>query len=155
MEDPCHIRAARPTDLAAIVAIEQDTFSDPWSAESFRRLLSQLALVADLRGEVAGYLFAHWAGEESEILNLAVRFDRRRQGLARRLVEEALDRLAVKGVRLVFLEVRESNDAGREFYGRLGFQQVGRRKGYYRRPKEDALVLGRAIELPDPPPLLH
>jgi ribosomal-protein-alanine N-acetyltransferase len=138
---------ATEADLGGIVALEQEAFSDPWSRESFHGLLSQLALVADDGDGVAGYIVAHWAGEESEILNLAVRPELRRHGVARRLVEEAAVRLLADGVRVVFLEVRESNEGARAFYEGLGFEQVGSRPGYYSRPREDALVLARSLPL--------
>ena len=147
MADRCRVRVATEADLGGIVAIEQEAFSDPWSRESFHRLLSQLALVADDGDEVVGYIVAHWAGEESEILNLAVHPEQRRRGIARRLVEEAVVRLVAKGVRLVFLEVRESNEGALAFYDGLGFRQAGHRPGYYRRPREDALVLARSLPL--------
>ena len=147
MANRCRVRVATEADLGGIVAIEQEAFSDPWSLESFRSLLSQLALVAGDGDEVAGYIIAHWAGEESEILNLAVLPEQRRRGIARRLVEEAVERLVADGARMVFLEVRESNEGARAFYEGLGFRHVGRRPRYYNRPREDALVLARELPL--------
>ena len=147
MADRCRVRVATEADLGGIAAIEQEVFSDPWSRGSFRRLLSQLALVADDGDEIAGYIFAHWAGKECEILNLAVHPEQRRRGIARRLVEEAVARLVARGVSLVFLEVRESNEGARAFYDGLGFREVGHCPGYYRQPREDALVLARSLGL--------
>lgn len=145
MADRCRVRVATEADLGGIVAIEKEAFSDPWSRESFQGLLSQLALVAGEGDGVAGYIFAHWAGEESEILNLAVHPEQRRRGIARRLVEETVVRLVAMGVRMMFLEVRESNGGARAFYEGFGFREVGRRPGYYRQPREDALVLARTL----------
>lgn len=147
MADRCRVRVATEADLGGIVAIEQEVFSDPWPRESFHRLLSQLALVADDGDEVAGYILAHWAGEESEILNLAVHPEQRRRGIARRLVEEAVVQLVANGVRLVFLEVRASNEGARAFYDGLGFRQMGWHPGYYHRPREDALIMARTLAL--------
>jgi ribosomal-protein-alanine N-acetyltransferase len=148
MDDPCRIRAATPADLDAVAAIEQQVFSDPWSRDSFGRLLGGLALVADGEQGVNGYLFALWVQEESEILNVAVRPEVRRRGIARCLMSEALERLAREGVRQVFLEVRESNAGAQAFYERLGFSLVGRRRQYYRQPREDALVLACPLAAP-------
>ena len=67
--------------------------------------------------------------------------DVRRGGIGRALVQAVISALAARGVRQIYLEVRESNAGARAMYGALGFQEVGRRRGYYRRPAEDAIVL--------------
>ncbi|HXF95509.1 MAG TPA: GNAT family N-acetyltransferase, partial [Gemmatimonadales bacterium] len=61
------------------------------------------------------------------------------------LVGEAVARLAREGASAVYLEVRESNTVARRLYRRLGFEEVGRRARYYRRPEEDAVVLRAAL----------
>ncbi len=126
-------------------AIEQSVFADPWSTQDFRDCLSSDALfrVAETRDCVAGYVVALDAADEGEILNLAVAPGGRRRGLGRALVLEVLDALAGRGVRQVYLEVRESNAPARALYAAHGFTEVGRRKQYYRRPVEDAIVLRR------------
>ena len=92
---------------------------------------------------MAGYVVALDAADEGEILNLAVAPSVRRTGLGRALVEDILDALGGRGVRQVYLEVRESNAPARALYAAHGFREVGRRKQYYRRPVEDAIVLRR------------
>lgn len=92
-----------------------------------------------------GYVIARRAADEGEILNLGVATGERGHGVGRALVERALARLAAGGVRVVFLEVRESNAVARRLYQSLGFTEVARRAGYYRRPVEDAVVLRAAI----------
>jgi [ribosomal protein S18]-alanine N-acetyltransferase len=126
-------------------AIEQSVFADPWSTQDFRDCLSCDALfrVAETTDCVAGYVVALDAADEGEILNLAVAPGGRRRGLGRALVLEVLDALAGRGVRRVYLEVRESNAPARALYAAHGFTEVGRRKQYYRRPVEDAIVLRR------------
>lgn len=101
--------------------------------------------VAAVDGTVAGYVIARHAADEGEILNLAVAPAHRGGGIGRALVERALAALADCGAATVFLEVRESNAVARRLYARLGFQEVGRRVRYYRRPAEDAVVLRTAI----------
>ena len=122
-------------------------FSDPWSANDFTECVTSGVpfLVADRRGVVAGYVVAHCAADEGEILNLGVAAAHRRQGIARALVERALQDLAGRGVRTVYLEVRASNAAARHLYESLGFREVARRARYYRRPVEDAIILRAAI----------
>jgi ribosomal-protein-alanine N-acetyltransferase len=102
-------------------------------------------LVALSRDSVVGYVVAHRAADEGEILNLGVAPAHRRQGVGRALVEGVLRLLAARGVRHVYLEVRESNAGARRLYQSLGFSEVTRRARYYRRPVEDAVVLRATI----------
>lgn len=143
MDAPCRIRAANSADLGAVARIEAAAFPDPWSAEQFRAHLGDVFLVAVAAEAVIGYLVAWMAGPEAEILNVAVAADVRRQGSARALLTEALATLGRGGVTSVFLEVRPSNAAARRLYVSAGFREVGRRRGYYATPREDALVLRR------------
>lgn len=127
--------------------IEQLVFADPWSQRDFRDCVTSDAtfLVAETAEGVAGYLVALDAADEGEILNLAVAPGGRRHGIGRALVDHALDSLARRGVRQVYLEVRESNAPARALYAAHGFREVGRRAQYYRRPVEDAVILRAAI----------
>jgi len=128
-------------------AIEQASFTDPWSVRDFRECVASdvLFFVAAARSGVDGYVVAQDAADEGEILNLAVAPARQRGGIGRALVGQVLTTLAQRGARRVFLEVRESNAAARALYAALGFEEVGRRTRYYRRPVEDAIVLRTAI----------
>ena len=122
-------------------------FSDPWSAGDFAECLASGIpfLVAEQRGAVAGYVIAHGAADEGEIMNLGVAPAHRRRGVGRALVARVLSLLAGGGARVVFLEVRESNAGALRLYQSLGFAEVARRARYYRRPVEDAVVLRAAI----------
>jgi len=143
----CPIRPARLADVGDVAAIERAVFSDPWSANDFAECVASGVpfLVAERRAVVAGYVVAHCAADEGEILNLGVAVAHRRQGIARALVERVLEALAGRGVRTVYLEVRTSNASARRLYESLGFGEVARRAHYYRRPVEDAVVLRAAI----------
>jgi len=142
MADRFRIRPAELTDVPAVHAIEQRVFADPWSTHDFRDCVSfALFLVAEEHAQIAGYVVALDAADEGEILNLAVAEGGRRRGLGRALVEAIIAALSERGVRQVYLEVRESNAAARALYAAFGFKDVGRRKAYYRRPVEDAIVL--------------
>lgn len=117
-------------------------FADPWSTQDFRDCVSfALFLVAEADEDVVGYAVALEAADEGEILNLAVAEAGRRRGLGRALVEAIVAALTDRGVRQVYLEVRESNAPARALYSAFGFKEVGRRRAYYRRPVEDAMVL--------------
>jgi ribosomal-protein-alanine acetyltransferase len=102
-----------------------------------------LFLVAETRGTeaIGGYVVAIDAADEGEILNLAVAPAGRRSGLGRALVQHILEALTGRGARYIYLEVRGSNAPARALYAAHGFKEVGRRKAYYRRPVEDAIVL--------------
>ena len=128
-------------------AIERAAFSDPWSAAQLHECLTGGLdfLVADRGGRVVGYVVARRAADEAEILNLCVAPAGRRAGTGRALVRAMLRRLARLGARTAYLEVRDSNRAARRLYQGEGFEAVGRRRGYYRRPVEDAIVLRSAI----------
>ena len=142
MADRFRIRPAELSDVPAVHAIEQRVFADPWSTQDFRDCVSfALFLVAEEHAQIAGYVVALDAADEGEILNLAVAEGGRRRGLGRALVQAIVAALSERGVRQVYLEVRESNAAARALYAAFGFKDVGRRKAYYRRPVEDAIVL--------------
>ena len=142
------IRPAQATDVDDVSAIERAVFSDPWSAHDFGECVASgvLFLVAEEHGTVVGYVVAHEAADEGEILNLGVASAHRRHGLGRALIQGVVALLGKRGVRVVYLEVRESNAGARRLYQSLGFGEVARRARYYRRPVEDAVVLRAAIQ---------
>jgi ribosomal-protein-alanine N-acetyltransferase len=98
-------------------------------------------LIADDGGAVRGYVVAWFVLDEGEIGNLAVVTDARRHGIGARLLDGAIAAVRTARVEALYLEVRDSNAAARALYASRGFAEVGRRREYYRRPKEDALVL--------------
>ena len=144
------LRPAAASDLADVEAIELACFSsDPWPRRSFEAFVDREGvafLVAEDRqrgGSVAGYGVLLWAADEAEVLNLAVPEDGRRRGVGTALLRQLLDEARQRGARTVYLEVRESNAAALGLYQSQGFAQVGRRRRYYQRPVEDALILQR------------
>ena len=150
------IRAAVQADVAAMVAIERASFSDPWTAaalastlrhDHMRVLVAEDAGCSDGDGAAGplGYVVAMISGAEAEIADLAVAPSARRRGVGRALIDRLLAELAGIGVLAVFLEVRESNRAARALYESRQFQGIGRRRGYYRYPVEDALLLKREL----------
>jgi ribosomal-protein-alanine N-acetyltransferase len=122
-------------------------FSDPWSAQQLGESLAAGIpfVVAERDAAVVGYAIAHHAADEAEILNVAVAPTARRRGVGRSLIRALLAALRDRGVRTVYLEVRRSNAAARALYAQLGFHEVTTRRGYYRSPVEDAVVLRTAI----------
>jgi ribosomal-protein-alanine N-acetyltransferase len=144
MDVPYRIRSAVPADAVTLVAIERRCFSDPWSEGSFREALESpwsFGLVANPGNGIAGYLIGREVAGTGEILNLAVAPEYRRHGVARALLRSGLNFLRKRRVEEVYLEVRESNQSAQALYLSSGFRPVGQRAGYYRNPREDALVL--------------
>ena len=141
------LRPAAEGDLPSIVAIEKASFSDPWTLASFRSMLALpqvMATVAEEEGVVVGYTVAWVVGDEAELANLAVAPARRGTGIGARLLDSLLGALDARGGATIYLEVRDSNEAAQALYRSRGFTSAGRRKGYYRLPSEDAVVMRRA-----------
>lgn len=130
--------------VAQVVALEKLCFRDPWSENSVASELNNplsLWLVA-LDGEtVAGYVGSQTVMDESDMMNVAVHPHYRKQGIATALIVALVEELEKKGSHCLTLEVRASNENAISVYRKLDFQEVGRRKNYYRNPKEDALIL--------------
>jgi ribosomal-protein-alanine N-acetyltransferase len=146
------VRWATSDDLARIAEIEQMSFADPWSPDALATALglSHLRfLVAEEGGgsgsRLVGYVVALVMGDEGEIADIAVDPAARRAGVGALLLARVEEELVHCGVRALYLEVRESNLAALGLYHGRGFAAVGRRRGDYRRPVEDALVLRREI----------
>jgi len=135
-----------------LVALERIAFSDPWSRGDFADCLRSHwpAYVAENGADPIGYIVGRAVADEGEILNLGVALLSRRRGVGTALVRRLLDDFGARGVRSAFLEVRESNHPAQQLYASFGFTAVGRRRHYYQRPTEDAVVLRAAIsaELP-------
>ena len=145
------LRRAGAFDLDVLAALHRAAFEaqpgdEIWDAETLAELLAipgALALIVEAGGAPLGFVLGRIAAEEAEILTLALRPEARRRGLGRALVDALVARTTVLGARKVFLEVAEDNKAARDLYAAAGFQQVGRRPGYYQRPSRpvDAVIM--------------
>jgi ribosomal-protein-alanine acetyltransferase len=143
------IRMLRPDDAAAVAGIlRQAPEAVFWPEASVKEVLEwngALGMASEAEGRVLGFLIGRQAGDEAEILNLAVAPGSRRRGEATSLLKAALESFRACGVSRVFLEVRESNAAAIAFYSKHGFSQTGKREGYYRDPPESATVMAREL----------
>ena len=144
------VRAMRHADIPAVSAIEDVVFPNPWSATMFAEELSaphHAWFVAEENTEIVGYggvgIFAE---EDAHIMNLAVRDDRRREGLGRRLLDTMMSAGAVMGARRATLEVRPSNTRAIALYESAGLACVGQRPGYY--DDEDAQIMWGDVKQP-------
>ena len=127
--------------VSAVAELERQNFSEPWPEIAVRSELTNalaLWLVAVEDGVVAGYVGSQTVLQEADMMNIAVADTHRRRGIARLLVEELIRQLDAYQLTL---EVRASNAPAIALYEKLGFTQVGLRKNYYHKPKEDALIL--------------
>jgi len=137
----------RRDDLPAVLEIERRAFPQPWSRAFFEKELStpfaQLTVAVDHssnRAVLVGYSCRWRVTDEVHLLNVAVHQSRRGSGVGRTLVEAVIDEGRATRARTMFLEVRAGNVAARRLYRRLGFRDLGVRRGYYG-PGQDAIVM--------------
>lgn len=133
-----------------IAALEGVCFSDPWPEAAILPELTNalsLWLVAVSGDSVLGYVGSQTVMDESDMMNLAVAPQCRRQGIARALITALMKALQKKGSGSLTLEVRASNAGAIALYESMGFLAVGRRPNYYFHPKEDALILRKDLTL--------
>ena len=128
----------------AVADLEAICFADPWSANSVASELTNplscwlVALEADT---VVGYIGSQTVMGETDMMNVAVHPDHRRKGIAESLIHALVQKLKECESHCLTLEVRASNAPAIALYEKLGFTEAGRRRNYYRNPKEDALIL--------------
>ena len=138
----------REAQVEQIAAIERETFSLPWDEDAVRAELSNplsLWLTAEEGDLVVGYVGSQTCFDDTDILNVAVRPDFRRRGIAEALLRALEPLLCERGSRRITLEVRASNTAALALYEKLGYQSVGLRKNYYEKPREDARILQKQL----------
>ena len=127
-----------------IAHLETVCFHDPWSEKSIASELENalsLWLVAVEGDDVVGYVGSQTVLGWSDMMNVAVHPDHRRKGVGEALVIALEEALKAQESTFLTLEVRASNSPAKAHYEKLGFSEVGRRKNYYRNPKEDALIM--------------
>ncbi|MEN8200143.1 MAG: ribosomal protein S18-alanine N-acetyltransferase, partial [Thermodesulfobacteriota bacterium] len=121
----------------------------PWSSRQITAEHTRtggIILVAQSSSHgVLGWCCAHCVGPEAELLKIAVDPGHRRKGLAESLLHELFLRCRERGVEEIFLEVRSQNRTALSLYHKLGWQETGRRDGYYQKPADDAIVYRRKL----------
>ena len=136
--------------VPSVAALEAICFSDPWSENSVASELNNplsLWLIAVEDETVVGYVGSQTVMGETDMMNVAVHPNHRRQGVARSLIAALVQALKDLESHSLTLEVRASNEPAIALYTDLGFTEAGRRRNYYRNPKEDALILRKEWEL--------
>lgn len=138
------IEEAREELLPQIQRIEQQSFSVPWTEAMLRVQLSpdsHVFLTAESAEGVVGYVGMMYVLDEGYVSNVAVRPDRRRQGIADALLDALEARARALMLSFLTLEVRAGNVPAVALYEKHGYRVVGRRKNYYEKPTEDALLM--------------
>jgi len=144
-----HVRPMTAADLPRVLEIEQVAFKNPWSADLLRRELGHdwsTILVAEEPGPrgqtiLLGFVIFWVVHDELHILNVATAPEHRCRGVARRVLQAALDQGRRRRCTLATLEVRRSNGAALGLYRDFGFRPVGIRPNYYVDEGEDAIVM--------------
>jgi [ribosomal protein S18]-alanine N-acetyltransferase len=139
------IRKMTVDDIPAVVALDHMSFTLPWPERSFRFELTQNSAsrcwVAEADGKIVGMIVNWLLVDEVHVATIATHPDFRRQGIARKLLSHSLRYMSDEGAVSSFLEVRESNAAAREMYRKFGYEDTGRRRGYYKDNNEDAILM--------------
>ena len=143
------IRQAKLYDVPAMARIERDSFGSPWSAEEITKDVTAggnvYVAVAECGGEKAGYGEIRTVAGEAQVYNIAIAPEFRREGIGEALLRHMIAKAEDDGCELVTLEVRGGNEAAMALYTKLGFREVGRRKGYYSKGGEDAVLMDLAL----------
>ena len=143
LQDP-----ATDADLDAIMALEDASFTNPWTRDAFvwelhNSDVTRVYLLRDAAGRIVAFCACWVIFDELHINTLAVAPEARRQGWATTLLRGIVEEAVRAGATRATLEVRASNDAALRLYQRLGFHVAARRPGYYTKPEEDGLILWR------------
>jgi ribosomal-protein-alanine N-acetyltransferase len=140
-----NIRKMMVEDVPAAHELDILSFTLPWPERSLRFEITAnpaaRCWAAELDGRLVGMLVLWMIVDEAHIATIATHPDFRRRGIAKRLLVEALKSAYNEGARTAFLEVRAGNEVALKMYARLGFEEVGRRKRYYKDNNEDAVLM--------------
>lgn len=137
------IRKMQMEDAMAAAALEAENFSEPWSANSFMEEIkkdSSIYIVAYEGEMLVGTCGLVVSFDEGEVLNVSVKKEYRKHGIALQMLQCLLEEAKIKGIKHFTLEVREGNMPARTLYEKLGFVCEGIRPNFYRNPTEDAAI---------------
>lgn len=141
-------RNATEEDITHIAALEADTFSDAWTAQSIYDTFCQkqaFITVAEVDGEFAGYCIIYYVLDEGEIARIAIEKKFRRQGVGRGILDYTCKCLKERKIDRLLLDVRMSNVSAEAFYRQYGFAKDGIRKNFYAKPQEDAILMSKTL----------
>ena len=143
-------RSMELKDLDEIMKIELESFTTPWTKESFRVEITGNPLakyfIAEIDGKVLGYGGIWLVLDEGHITNIAVAKEYRGMGIGNHIVEALILYCKIKGIKNMTLEVRESNTVAQNLYKKYGFLECGIRPNYYSDDHEDAVIMWKVVE---------
>ena len=137
-----------PEDAVAISGFEKRLFGTCLDAESYKKMCLQeenIYMAAEDNGNVIAYCAITALYETADLCNIAVKEEYRRCHIAEKLLESCIIRCKDRGVKRILLEARESNAPALNFYKKMDFMEIGRRKGYYKEPCEDAVIMEKML----------
>ncbi|AEH60044.1 ribosomal-protein-alanine acetyltransferase [Methanosalsum zhilinae DSM 4017] len=138
------IRKAKFSDLKEILEIERMSFPNPWPEGIFYSFTGHPGFVVyQTEKNITGYLIIFVVNSYAHLANIAVHPHHRRQGIGSVLIRWSIEYAARRGLKAIFLEVRENSTQVQEFYRRYGFSVRGRIRNYY--PDDNALVMERKV----------
>ena len=130
--------------ISRVAELEKQCFSTPWSETALSEELSNKFarfFVALLNGEIVGYIGAHNILGEVYITNVAVFPEYRKNGFGEALIKKLIETVKKENADFITLEVRKSNTSEINLYEKCGFNAVGKRKNFYEKPCEDAILM--------------
>ena len=138
------VRSARLKDASEIAKIEKTVFSSPWSEVTLIDSMENPCFkffVAEENEEILGYSGMYSVGDEGFVVNIATDHAHRNKGIGKMVTTALINRGKELGLYSLSLEVRVGNSIATELYAKLGFKDIGIRKGFYAKPLEDARIM--------------
>jgi ribosomal-protein-alanine N-acetyltransferase len=149
LDDQPKFRRMVADDVSAVEAIERTVYTHPWSIGNFTDSLDAgyHCWIMEREGSVVGYSVVMIAAEEAHLLNLSIAVPLQRQGLGSELLRFIVKLARDYAAQTIYLEVRESNTAGRGLYAQHGFAEIGVRRAYYPAGavREDAVTMEKKL----------
>lgn len=138
------IRKMTEKDVPQVAALEAANFSMPWSAQAFYEQLEKsntLYMVAEKEGQIIGVCGLIESFGEADICNVSVEKSYHNRGVATTMLKDLIAEGKRRGISAFTLEVRAGNQAAIHLYEKMGFMKEGLRRGFYERPREDAIIM--------------
>ena len=147
IENVC-IRSMRQEDLDEVIAMESLFFGAHPDLTAYKKAClrtGNIYMVAEINGCIIAYCTIITSYETADLCNIAVKEEYRRCHIAEKLLEKCVITCKARGVTRILLEARESNTPALNFYKKMGFMEIGKRKNYYKEPCEDAVIMEKML----------